>query len=153
MAELKDVLKVVLEQIDKKVNELKIELHQQRDVNQAIATLDSRAAQLKGQITALATLPIPTDLLEFYTRSGGRVWVSKLCGFRAGEHFAIQHNARTLNYPEPGTYGAPTFDGLRSGSYRFVLLAIEQDIPDKLKDKRTGQWTDEYNDRYELKEG
>lgn len=150
MAEIKDVVKVVLEQLDKKKEELKAELLEQRDLHQALAALESKAQDLKQQVEVLANLPVPKDLLDFYVKSGGRIWVSKLRGFVASDDFRIQHRARTLNYPEVGH--STTFEGLPSGAYRFVLLAIPQDIP-KNFDKRWGpdEWQDEYGETFRIK--
>lgn len=147
MAEIKDIIKVATEQLEKKKHELENELLEQRDLKQALQALEVRAQELKCQLELLANLPVPKDLLDFYVKSGGRIWVSKLRGFEAGDSFRIDHRTRTLNYV--GSYGGTTLEGLPSGAYRFVLLMIPQEIPKEAK-KWSDQWEDEYGDRFRL---
>lgn len=150
MTEIKDVIKVALEQLDKKKDQLEDELLEQRDLKQALASLESRAQELKDQLEVLANLPVPKDLLDFYVKSGGRIWVSKLRGFEEGDRFIIDHRARILNYFDTQR-GQTTIEGLPSGAYRFILLMIPQDIPKEV-DKRWGtdQWRDEYGDVFRV---
>jgi len=145
MAEIKDAVKVALGELDKKKEELKCELEQQRDLSQALAQLEARAQEIKEQLEALTNLPVPKDLLDFYVQSGGRIWVSKLRGFESGDRFVIEHRARHLNYSDSSR--VTTLEGLPSGAYRFVLLMIPQDIPKAIeKQWGTDQWRDDYGD-------
>jgi len=143
MAEINEVLGVAIEQLERKTEELKDTLKEQRDVNQALAALEEKAEALKNQLRVLTELPVPKDLLDFYVKSSGQVWVSKLRGHYQDNHLEIRHHARILN--------DDTFDRLPSGAYRFILLIIPQEIPDAHKQAYPESlWEDEYGDRFRM---
>lgn len=137
------LLEAAFERIDKKVKELKVELRQERDLQRALHALNEEAGQVKQQLEILTGLPLPTDILDFYIKQSGNVWVSKLRGIGDGDEVTVSSHSRTLTCSSDRR-------GIRlpPGAYRFVLLAIPQEIKREQLD-RDSYFFDEYGDRFD----
>ncbi len=121
--------------IDEEAEILKQEILKQRDLRYALEQLENKAAELKRQVETLANLPVSKDLLDFYIRLGGNVWVSKIVGLNQTDIHLMANNY-SLTFPDR------PFSNLQ-GAYRLIIMAIATEIPPKSK-MAESQWKDDF---------
>ncbi len=146
MATMNEATQTAIKELERKAEELKAELKEQRDLTGAIAILEAKAAELKDRLTLLAQIPVPVGLLDFYIQSGGNMAVSKLLGVAS----SIRYGGVQCTFE-----GYHLFDGITSlkpGAYHVVLLAIPQPISEDRIDKKYHRWRDDYGRENDLPE-
>lgn len=129
-----------VQELEAKAKILKEELRQQRDVKEAIASLESKKEELVNNIKSLTASGMPKDLIDFYVEGKGRLYASKIFGIEREDDFRVQLMGGMYNpfYP----------DSLRltPGVYKVIVLVLPQDI----KLDGDGWFTDELGHRVSI---
>lgn len=131
MADLVEIAKV---KVEEKYLELSARLKEERDLKQALTELETKKDEVIKQLQTLAGLKAPTDLIDFYVKTGGKVWVSKRVFLRGIER-EVNVTVRSTNL---AAYEAPI--QLPKGLYRLILMAI----PEEAHPDRLGNEVDDY---------
>lgn len=127
--EKQDIIKYLETQLNNKVEELKKELQQQRDLTRALAELEEFAKTLKRTFEEIAKLEIPDTIFNLVSKDG-KVWASKIVV--TDNSFEIRNGAYIL------LSWSDNF--VPKGVYRFIVLAIPQDV----EGDKDGFFKDEY---------
>lgn len=141
-----DIVEIATQQIEAKYKQLKDKLEEQHELRAAIDELTNTKNNLIRQLEVLQSVKVPTNLIDLYTNTGGRVWVSKRV-FTQFEHpgaVDLTVSGRSLGnqHPNPDPMEFPR------GLYRFVVIAVPQEPDDKAK--KRGEVTDDYGSTYPI---
>ncbi len=118
---MEKLVEVVKQQMDEEFNKQKEMLKEQSDLKRALSSLDSRYKNILSTIKQLESGDIPSDLLSWYIKTKGTLWISKrkiVNGYAGELHLNI--NGYDL------TYGNDI--NIPKGLYRFVVIPISQEI-------------------------
>jgi hypothetical protein len=130
-----DPIEIATKKLDDKYSQLVGRLNQQTELKGALEELKATRDQLVDTLTLLAKLK-PFSLEDLYSQTNGRVFVSKSV-YVANEYpgaIGIEVDRQSLS----------RYQNLRSesewqvphGLYRFVLIAIPQEVPAKKGEPR-----------------
>ncbi len=132
---MSELVEIVKAQLTEEYERQKASLIEQRDVNDALAQLEQRYKSIVEQVDILEHANAPVDLIAWYVKTGGKVWVSKKVG--------LNGSFQGLNITNMGMNLIPGEDfKLPMGLYRLVLLAIPEDVPEDML--RNMRMTDDY---------
>jgi predicted nuclease with TOPRIM domain len=141
-AMMSELVELTKRQLTEEFEKQKQELIKQTDLAGALEKLQQRYNSLIKQIELLSSANAPADLISWYLKLAGRVWISKKV-YLMGNSQEVQvitgyGNHQLMNYQE-----GPK---VPSGLYQLILMVIPQEMPEDAKPGKS--ITDEYGYTY-----